>query len=196
MVYCVRISYTNILLVALVYRASFLLCCPAPTVYRAVLSPCCLYTDIHTASTIYRHALPLSAAYRHAHQYINIQTQHVPCPPCPAPLHMPLKRSYFASDGLLLLGYKYKGSTNKTRYSLNMAVSRLCCAWVGWGIYDILRGAGYSLHHTPHIKRGNSPAAPLLAFCQPSKYQQVTGKLPGLCAVGCPVFAPLLAHLS
>ena len=25
---------------------------------------------------------------------------------------------------------------------------------VGWGIYYILRGAGCSLYHTPHIKRG------------------------------------------
>ena len=89
----------------------------------------------------------------------------------PASLHMPLKRSYFNSNGLLLLGYKYPASIVKMRYSLIMTVSRLsggirlfgCCNQgvvyrvlhgVGWGIYYILRGAGYSLNHTPHIKRG------------------------------------------
>ena len=138
-----RISYTSIPLVALVYRASLLLRCPAPTVYRSPLPPCC--------------CIPLSIGiYR--------SSSH-------APLHMPLKRSYFVSNGLLLLGYKYPASIVKTRYSLILAVWWLlldvrlfwCCNrgvvyrvlhGVGWGIYDILRGAGYSLHHTPHIKRG------------------------------------------
>ena len=88
-----------------------------------------------------------------------------------APLHMPLKRSYFDSNGLLLLGYKYPALVVKMRYSLILAVWWLlldvrlfwCCyryavyryaIGVGWGIYYILRGAGYSLYHTPHIKRG------------------------------------------
>ena len=86
-------------------------------------------------------------------------------------LHMPLRRSYFNSGGLLLLGYKYPALVVKMRYSLNMAVWWLlldvrlfgCCNrgvvyrvlhGVGRGIYDILRGAGYSLNHTPRIKRG------------------------------------------
>lgn len=88
-----------------------------------------------------------------------------------APPHMPLRRSYFDSDGLLLLGYKYPALVVKTRYSLILAVWWLlldvrlfwCCNrgvvyrvlhGVGWGIYYILRGRGYSLYHTPHIKRG------------------------------------------
>ena len=88
-----------------------------------------------------------------------------------APLHMPLRRSYFNSGGLLLLGYKYPALVVKMRYSLNMAVWWLlldvrlfgCCNrgvvyrvlhGVGGGIYYILRGAGYSLYHTLHIKRG------------------------------------------
>ena len=98
-----------------------------------------------------------------------------------APLHMPLRRSYFVSDGLLLLGYKYPASIVKTLYSLIMAVWWLLldvrlfwhcyryavyryATWVGWGIYYILRGAGYSLYHTPHIKRGRSSAA---CLCSP-----------------------------
>lgn len=89
----------------------------------------------------------------------------------PAPLHMPLRRSYFDSNGLLLLGYKYPALVVKMRYSLILAVWWLlldvrlfwCCyryavyryaPVVGWGIYDILRGAGYSLYHAPHIKKG------------------------------------------
>ena len=120
------------------------------------------YTDIHTTPTIYRH------------------TRHAACIPLSigiyrtfsrAPLHMPLRRSYFNFDGLLLLGDKYPASSVKTLYSPILTVSRLsggirlfgCCNrgvvyrvlhGVGWGIYDILRGAGYSLYHTPHIKRG------------------------------------------
>ena len=124
----------------------------------------------------------MQSGYRYTHN-----TNHIP--PCPAmllsiplsvgiyrtfshaPPHMPLKRSYFVSNGLLLLGYKYSASIVKTLYSLILAVSRLsggirlfgCCNrgvvyrvlhGVGWGIYDILRGVGYSPHHTPHIKRG------------------------------------------
>ena len=149
--------------VALVYRASP---CPAAvpalSVYRAALPPCNLYTDIHTAPTIYRHAhhavcIPLSIGIYRTFP--------------PAPLHMPLRRSYFVSDGLLLLGYKCPALVVKMRYSLIMAVWRLLLDvrlfWrhagytvyrvlrgVGWGIYYILRGAGYSLNHTPHIKRG------------------------------------------
>ena len=166
-------------------------CCPAPAVYRAALSPCNLYTDIHTATTIYRPARR-AAVYRHQPEYTactatpllrhevayNIPThQSIYRMFCHAPPRMPLRRSHFDSNGLLLLGYKYKGSTNKTRYSLNMAVSRLCCAWVGWGIYDILRGAGYSLHHTPHIKRGISRRLPFSRFAAPANYRQITGKL-------------------
>ena len=150
-----RISYTSIPLVALVYRAS--------------LPPCNLYADIHTSPTIYRHALPCC------------------CIPLPigiyrtfshAPLHMPLKRSYFNSNGLLLLGYKYPALVAKMRYSLILAVWWLsggirlfwCCYQgvvyrvlhgVGWGIYDILRGTGYSLYHTRITKRavGSPPRA-------------------------------------
>lgn len=153
-----------------VYRTQiyhlFLPCRPAP------LPLCCLYTDIHTAPTIYRHVLPSPPCPCHAAVY-RCQSEYTARSP-PAPPHMPLKRSYFNFDGLLLLGYKYKGSTNKTRYSLNMAVSRLCCAWAGWGIYDILRGAGYSLHHTPHIKGGNSRRLPFSRFAGPASYSQVT----------------------
>ena len=151
-VYCVRISYTSI-------SPSFPPCCPAPTVYRAALSPCCLYTDIHTAPTIYRHAACILLSIGIYRTFSH------------ALLHMPLRCSYFNSNGLLLLGYKYPASIVKTRYSPILAVSRLsggirlfgCCNrgvvcrvlhGVGWGIYDILRGAGYSLNHTPHIKRG------------------------------------------
>ena len=159
-VYCVRISYTGIHLVAFVSRASVRLC------RHAICIP--IYTQ-HKPYT----AMPC----------------HSPLPPCPAmllciplsigiyrtfspaPLHMPFRRSYFNSDGLLLLGYKYPALVVKMRYSSILAVSRLsdgirlfgCCNrgivyrvlhGVGWGIYYILRGAGYSLYHTPHIKRG------------------------------------------
>ena len=143
-----RISYTSIPLVALVYRAS--------------LPPCNLYADIHTSPTIYRHALPCCCIPLSIGIYRTFSH---------APPHMPLKRSYFVSNGLLLLGYKYSASIVKMRYSLILAVSRLSggirlfwCYYrgvvsrvlqgVGWGIYYILRGAGYSLYHTPHIKRG------------------------------------------
>ena len=128
--------------VALVYRASP---CPAAvpalSVYRAALPPCNLYTDIHTAPTIYRHALPCCCIPLSIGIYRTF--------PPPAPLHMPLRRSYFNSDGLLLLGYKYPALVVKMRYSLIMAVWRLsggirlsgCCnrgalytvCCVGWG---------------------------------------------------------------
>ena len=128
------------------------------TVLPAV--PSC--TDIHTAQTIYRHAPPCCCISLSIGIYRTFS---------PAPLHMPLRRSYFNSNGLLLLGYKYPTSIVKTLYSLILTVSRLsggirlfgCCNrgvvyrvlhGVGWGIYDILRGTGYSLNHTPHIKRG------------------------------------------
>ena len=132
-----------------------------------------------------RYTVPLC---RHAIS-IPIYTQHQPytAMPChaaciplsigiyrtfsPVPPHMPLRRSYFNSNGLLLLGYKYTALVAKMRYSLILAVWWLLLDvrlfWrcnrgvvyrvlhgVGWGIYDILRGAGYSLNHTPHIKRG------------------------------------------
>ena len=129
---------------------------------RAVLPPCNRYTNIHAAPTIYRHALPYCCIPLSTGIYRTFSR---------APPHMPLRRSYFNSDGLLLLGHKYPASIVKTLYSLILAVSRLsggirlfgCCNrgvvyrvlhGVGWGIYDILRGAGYSLNHTPHIKRG------------------------------------------
>ena len=135
---------------------------PAPTVYRVALLSCCPYTDIHTAPTIYRHAPPCCCIPLSIGIYRTLSR---------APLRMPLKRSYFNSSGLLLLGYKYPASIVKTLYSLILTVSWLsggirlfgCCNrgvvyrvphGVGWGIYDILRGAGYSLYHTPHIKRG------------------------------------------
>ena len=120
------------------------------------------------------HIPPCSAALRsamprHAVVY-RCQSEYTARSP-PAPLHMPLRRSYFDSDGLLLLGYKYPDLVVKMRYSLILAVSRLsggirlfgCCNrgvvyrvlhGVGWGIYDILRGAGHPLYHAPHIKRG------------------------------------------
>ena len=170
-VYCVRISYTSIHLVAFVSRASVRLCrsCPdcIPFSSSAMQS-----AYRYTHSTNHMPPCPAMLCYRHA----------LPCCCIPlpigiyrasshAPLHMPLKRSYFVSNGLLLLGYKYPALVVKMRYSLILAVSRLsdgirlfgCCNrgvvyrvlhGVGWGIYDILRGAGYSPHHTPHIKRG------------------------------------------
>ena len=146
--------------------------------WYTVLPSCC--------AVLHRlHAVPLC---RHAIS-IPIYTQHQPYTAMPcravciplsvgiyrtfshAPPHMPLRRSYFDSDGLLLLGYKYPASIIKTLYSPILTVSRLsggirlfrCCNrgvvyrvlhGVGWGIYDILRGTGYSLYHTPHIKRG------------------------------------------
>lgn len=157
-----RISYISIPHCCIGIPCFFLPCCPAPTVYRASLPPCNQHTDIHTTPTIYRHVLPCCCIPLS----IGIYRTFSPTPP-----HMPLRRSYFNSDGLLLLGYKYPASIVKTLYSLIMAVSRLsggirlfgCCNrgvvyrvlhGAGWGIYDILRGAGYSLNHTPHIKRG------------------------------------------
>ena len=154
-VYCVHISYTSI-------SPSFLPCCPAPTVCRSPLPPCNQHPDIHTMPTIYRHALPCCCIPLSIGIYRTFSH---------APLHMPLRRSYFNSGGLLLLGYKYPALVVKMRYSLNMAAWWLlldvrlfgCCNrgvvyrvlhGVGWGIYDILRGTGYSLNHTPRIKRG------------------------------------------
>lgn len=119
-------------------------------VSRAALPPCCPYTDIHTATTIYRHALPCCCIPLSIGIYRTFS---------PAPLHMPLRRSYFDYNGLLLLGYKYPTSILKTLYSLILTVWWLlldvrlfwCCYrhvvcrvlhGVGWGIYNILRGAG------------------------------------------------------
>ena len=142
----------------------------------------------------------VALAYRYTHSTNHIppcpaMLRHRQAPPCcciplsigiyrmfsPAPLHTPLRRSYFDSNGLLLLGYKYPASIVKTLYSLILAVWWLlldvrlfwCCYryavyrvphGVGWGIYYILRGAGYSLYHTPHIKRGWNLAA---CLCSP-----------------------------
>ena len=148
--------------------------------WYAVLSSCCAV--LHCRHTVLpcRHAISIPI-YTYAHS-----TNHIPpCPPCcciplsigiyrtfsHAPPHMPLRRSYFDSSGLLLLGYKYPTLVVKMRYSLILAVWWLlldvrlfwrCYRYavyrvlhgVGWGIYYILRGAGYSLNHTPHIKRG------------------------------------------
>ena len=89
------------------------------------------YTAMHTMLSVY-----------------HCQSEYTARSP-PAPLHMPLRRSYFNSDWLLLLGYKYPALVAKMRYSLIMAVWRLsggirlsgCCnrgalytvCCVGWG---------------------------------------------------------------
>ena len=105
-----------------------------PSCYRYTAPPSCrhavriLYTDIHAAPTIYRNALPRCCIPLSIGIYRTFS---------PAPLHMPLKRSYFDSNGLLLLGDKYPTSGNKTLYSLILTVSRLsgdislfgCCNW-------------------------------------------------------------------
>ena len=118
---------------------------------------------------IYTRHQPYTAKPCHAAVY-RCQSEYTARSPH-APLHMPLRRSYFNSNGLLLLGYKYPTLVVKMRYSLILAVWWLLldvrlfwCRYryavhrvlhgVGWGIYYILRGAGYSLYHTPHIKRG------------------------------------------
>ena len=65
-----------------------------------------------------------------------------------APPHMPLRRSYLNSNGLLLLGYKYPALVVKMRYSLILAVWWLlldvrlfwCCN--RGVVYRVLHGVG------------------------------------------------------
>lgn len=125
-----------------------------PSLYRRYTVPLC------------RHAICIPIYTQH--QPYTAMPCHAACIPLsigiyrtfsPASPHMPLRRSYFVSDGLLLLGCKYPASIVKTLYSLILTASRLsggirlfgCCNrgvvyrvlhGVGWGIYYILRGAG------------------------------------------------------
>ena len=164
-VYCVCISY-------IVHKyTSCCICIPCfrpavPFLHRLYTVPLCRHAisiPIYTQQQPYT-AIPCHAACILLSIGIYRTFSH-------APPHMPLRRSYFNSEGLLLLGYKYPASVAKMRYSLILAVWWLlldvrlfwCCYryavyrvlhGVGWGIYYILRGAGYSPYHTPHIKRG------------------------------------------
>ena len=128
--------------------------------YRTQVYPLLHWYTVLPAVLSCRHAVRI-LIYRYTHSNNHIP----PCPAMlcciplstgiyrtfpPAPPHMPFRRSYFNSNGLLLSGYKYPSSIVKMRYSLILTVSRLsgdirlfgccnrgrcipCTAWGGVG---------------------------------------------------------------